>query len=111
MGNNLKVEELDDCDPIKTNKDLSDKDGSRTSVSGKDLDENAAAFPCGLVAKSVFTDKFTSFTDSEGKSYEFDDSDIAWESDVEYKFKNLGTADWKDTQWQDVEDCKLIFHN
>jgi len=56
MGNNLKVEELDDCDPIKTNKDLSDKDGSRTSVSGKDLDENAAAYPCGLVAKSVFTD-------------------------------------------------------
>lgn len=44
----------------------------------------------------MFTDKFTSFTDSAGKNYEFDDSDIAWESDVEYKFKNLQLPNWKE---------------
>ena len=107
MGNNLTVNELDDCEPIKANKDLTDKDGERESVSGKELNADAAAYPCGLVAKSVFTDKFTSFMDEAGKVYAIDDSDIAWESDVEYKFKNLAVPDWKDIQWADVEDCKF----
>jgi hypothetical protein len=44
--------------------------------------------------------------DSNGKNYKIDDSDIAWESDVEYRFKNLAISDWKDIQWLDVEDCK-----
>lgn len=54
MGNNLEVSALDDCDPIKTNKDL----GRETSIDGTKLDEDAAAFPCGLVAKSVFNDTY-----------------------------------------------------
>lgn len=105
MGNNLGVNDLDDCDPIKTNKDLGD---DIKSVSGRDLDPDAAAYPCGLVARSVFTDQFTSITDSSGKNFIIDDSDIAWESDVEYRYKNLGISDWKDIQWLNIEDCKLI---
>ena len=54
MGNILEVSALEDCDPIKTNADLDVKE----SVSGKDLDPDAAAMPCGLVAKSFFTDTF-----------------------------------------------------
>ena len=53
MGNNLSVVDLDDCDPVKTNKDLGE---GVASVSGKDLDPDAAAYPCGLVARSFFTD-------------------------------------------------------
>lgn len=53
MGNNMSVNDLDDCDPIKTNKDLGEGVGS---FSGKDLVSDDAAYPCGLVAKSVFTD-------------------------------------------------------
>ena len=105
MGNNLGVNDLDDCDPIKTNRDLGD---DIKSVSGKDLDPDAAAYPCGLVARSVFTDQFTSITDASGKNYIIDDSDIAWGSDVEYRYKNLGISDWKDIQWLNIEDCKLI---
>ena len=107
MGNNLGVNDVDDCDPIKLNKDLDD---GTTSVSGKELEPDAAAYPCGLVAKSFFTDEFTSITDSSGKNYVMDDSDIAWESDVEYRFKNLGVADWKDIQWLDVENRKYSLH-
>ena len=55
MGNYLEVSELDDCDPIKTNKDL----GREFSVDGTRLVEDAPAYPCGLVAKSFFNDTFT----------------------------------------------------
>ena len=56
MGNELTVAELDDCDPIKLNKDL----GRLLAADGKtELDPEAAAFPCGLVAKSFFNDTFT----------------------------------------------------
>jgi hypothetical protein len=55
MGNWLDVDQLDDCDPIKRNKDV----GRELSISGAKLDEDAPAFPCGLVAKSYFNDTFT----------------------------------------------------
>ena len=35
-----------------------------------------------------------------------DDSDIAWESDVEHKFKNMDIADWQSKQWLDVTNRK-----
>lgn len=54
MGNNLGVNDLDDCEPIKMIKDLGD---NVKSVSGNTFDDpDAAAYPCGLVAKSFFTD-------------------------------------------------------
>ena len=56
MGNILEVSALEDCDPIKTNADLGE---SKLSVSGKSLVAENAAMPCGLVAKSFFTDEFT----------------------------------------------------
>ena len=35
-----------------------------------------------------------------------DDSDIAWESDVEHKFKNMDIANWQSKQWLDVTNRK-----
>jgi len=92
MGENMAVADLDDCDPIIKNKDLNSDSTitAKLSIGGNVLDEEAAAFPCGLVAKSFFTDKFTSFTSADGlTTYAIDSTAIAWESDVEYKFKNL----------------------
>lgn len=57
MGNNLGVNDLEDCEPVKTVGDLGD---GIKSVSGKEFDDpNAAAYPCGLVALSFFNDEFT----------------------------------------------------
>ena len=63
-----------------------------------------AATPCGLIAKSLFNDTFkivyypteadytagTNFVDMTDK---ISKQDIAWESDVKYKFKNT-EGDW-----------------
>lgn len=51
-GDWLDVSQLDDCDPIKTVSEL----GIFTTVSGKTLKGTDPANPCGLVAKSYFTD-------------------------------------------------------
>jgi len=55
------------------------------------LDPDEVAIPCGLIAKSVFNDtyllnQYEDFRDSGIVS--IDDSDIAWKSDVDFKFKN-----------------------
>jgi len=104
MGNDLSLDELDDCDPIKSNKDL----GRLYSDDGSELDPDAPAFPCGLVAKSFFNDTFTLLEKESGKEIEIDQTNIAWESDVKYKFKNLDRADWRKVQWHSVEDPHFI---
>ena len=109
MGNWLKVDELDDCDPIKTNKDTG---FSESIVPGAPaLIDDEPAYPCGLVAKSLFNDTFslTPVDDAgvaTGPNININDDNIAWESDREYKFKNL-EGDLKAKQWTDVEDRKL----
>ena len=40
-----------DCDPIVTNADV----GKTMSINGKALNPDAVAYPCGLIAKSLFT--------------------------------------------------------
>lgn len=50
-----------DCDPIVKNKDV--KTGL-TNLNGKALDPEGVAWPCGLVAKSVFNDRYF-MTDSK----------------------------------------------
>jgi hypothetical protein len=65
--------------------------GKNKSLSGADLDPNAVAYPCGLVAKSVFTDTFNISTADDPfvlQPIKIDSSNIAWKSDVDYKYKN-----------------------
>ena len=38
-----------------------------------------------------------------------DDTDIAWESDVQHKFKNMDIANWQSKQWLDVTNRKYSF--
>ena len=109
MGNWLEVKDLDDCDPIKTNKDT----GFSTSVvpGAPALVDDEPAYPCGLVAKSLFNDTYTLKPADDngvasGPKITINDDNIAWESDREYKFKNL-EGDLKQKQWTDVENRKL----
>ena len=56
-GEHLSTEEIKkDCDPIVYNADL--KPYINVSVDGTELKDELPANPCGLNAKSIFTDKF-----------------------------------------------------
>lgn len=69
------------------------------------LKEDDIAIPCGLIAKSLFTDKYQIFQDT--KEITINSDNIAWKSDVDFKFKNQ-EGDWKKKQWHDVEDQHFI---
>lgn len=50
------------------------------------------AIPCGLIAKSIFTDDFTLMKEIAGGKDTATDIgriNIAWASDIEYGFKNI----------------------
>ena len=94
----MSVDQIDSCDPVKTNKEL----GMKFAYDGKTLlVPDAPAFPCGLVAKSLFNDTLELFEiDPEtglrynDKPIEVYDEKITWETDMKYKFKNLPREDW-----------------
>ena len=96
---------MEDCEPVQTNKEMGKVkayDGTTT------LTPDAPAYPCGLIAKSFFTDRFKLFKiDDQGVAdttpIGIDTTKISWDTDREFKFKNLD-GDWKSKQWLNVED-------
>jgi hypothetical protein len=72
------------------------------------LDKDAAAWPCGLVAKSFFNDTYT-VTNKNGTQIKIDETGIAWDSDKTYKFKlNTEGSDGKNKYWVDVTNGKIL---
>ncbi len=73
---------------------------------------SAPAIPCGLVAKSLFNDTYAlyNYSNSVLTAVTINEDNIAWESDVKYKFKNIDTnlpstaTNWTQVQWTDMED-------
>ena len=109
LGNNLSVEELNsDCLPIVTNNDVD----RYYSWDGTKLTPEAAAYPCGLVAKSYFNDTIA-IKKEDGTAVDINKNGIAWQSDIDNKFKNIpeSEGDWKKIQWTDVTNGKFIFSN
>ena len=102
MGLDMAIADVKtDCDPIVTNADLAPY--ITKAVDGTPLVADVVANPCGLVAKSLFTDTFVVYqhgaNDAEDvwtdeQKLTIDDSDIAWASDVTYKFKRLAATNW-----------------
>ena len=92
-GEELPVSSLSSCDPIITIDDL----GISKTVDGTTLNGSDAANPCGLVAKSFFNDSYSLYNGSTSASNRLaiNENNIAWESDVEYKFKN--NENWQST--------------
>ena len=123
-GNYLEPKKMTDCDPIMLVGDLADK--QRISVSGKKMNKEWPAIPCGLIAKSIFNDHFTFWkkeSDTKKVNQTIDITDIAWESDVKHKFHNIEKSQvptdlkfedgskvesWKDIQWLDMENQHFI---
>lgn len=87
------------------------------------------ATPCGLIAKSVFNDTFRlciegASCENEQDFVAIDKTNIAWASDIQFRFNNLPNdqvpdeeksndcaADnscWKDVQWLDMTDPDFI---
>ena len=92
-GFEVSLENLETCDPIKTNADT----GRTVSMDGTPFTEEQMmmpAFPCGLVAKSIFNDTFELIRDSDGDKIPIYQDKIAWDSDIKYKFKNLELKDY-----------------
>jgi len=113
MGQDINATDLaTDCEPIVTNKDLAPY--ITVAADGvTPLNADLAANPCGLVAKSYFTDTFALYqhgvNDAAGvwtdeQKLTINDTDIAWFSDVTYKFKRMAAANWNTIQWTDVSN-------
>lgn len=79
-----------ECDPIVTVKDLGINEVLKPGVK---LADDMPANPCGLVAKSLFNDTYK-LTQTQGGAAvgDFTAKGIAWESDVNYKFKYLDAS-------------------
>lgn len=101
MGETRTLEQVkDSCDPILTNGDVSPNLKSAFAPYEK-LNPDDVAIPCGLVAKSFFTDNFNLYLGS--KNITFSEDNIAWDSDVKYKFANSETPE---LQWMDMTNRK-----
>ena len=84
MGQTVDNSTAATCDPIILNKDVADP---LFSVNGQQLDPYGIAYPCGLIAKSVFTDSYNlTQIVNPGPTQTlvpipFDSNNIAWKSD------------------------------
>ena len=117
QGTYLTADKLTDCDPIIKNKDLAPQINkfylSKTTFTASDLE--LPAVPCGLVAKSLFNDTYELKT-AAGVTIPIDEKGIAWQSDIDYKFKNVangtlvnGSAkNWDQIQWTDMTNEHFI---
>lgn len=102
-GKNLPVDELlSDCEPIVKNKDLPE---GTLSLSKKTLDPEGPAYPCGLIAKSFFNDRYTLKPQGASSTpIAINEKNIAWESDKDLKYKRPSVENWQDIMWLDTED-------
>jgi hypothetical protein len=100
-GDDLPVSDLDDCSPIKTNAELGfeKSHGNIGFNQGINLVSEAAANPCGLIARSFFNDTYALSIDDPLTAIGVDETDIAWDSDEDHKFgkpDNSGDIQWID---------------
>ena len=79
-------------------------------MNGTRLDPNAPAYPCGVIAQSMFNDTYELYRDDPKRNpdsrIKIDSEAISWYSDVELKYRNLPIDDWQAYQWIDVNDRK-----
>ncbi|EGR30785.1 ligand-effect modulator 3 LEM3 family protein, putative [Ichthyophthirius multifiliis] len=98
-GEVRSISQLSDCEPYVTNKQM----GKKTSITGKELIQDEAANPCGLIAKTYFNDTYKLYKIVDGQKnplkIDIDENDIAWDVDKNYNYK-LNTN--QDSMWLNV---------
>ena len=103
-GNFLTENDIkDDCDPITKNKDLW-LGVTSFSDSSKELDQEAVAHPCGLIAKSFFNDTYKIYKKDGNEEIIISPDNIAWSVDKD-KYKNSENTS---AQWRNVEDERFM---
>ena len=90
------------------------------------MNELDPAIPCGIVAKSFFNDTYELWKqtgvekdlsqNSKDVHIPINQGNIAWSSDVTYKFSNIkqnipAGKDFMDLQWHDLRDCKCLIYS
>ena len=81
------LENLIDCNPIVSVADLyPHQQFNLKGVEFSDKDKKPA-IPCGLIAKSVFTDTFALTNKNDILSLDIKEDGIAWASDLQFKFE------------------------
>lgn len=95
------------CAPVLTNGDLWTT--QRFAIDGTPLNTSAQAFPCGLVARSVFNDTFVLnyVSGNSTTNFPLSSNGIAWPDDVNYRYKNANGT-YKSFQWIDVTDQRFM---
>lgn len=89
------------CEPMVTNHNMSKK---TSFEGGHKLEPNDVAVPCGLIAYTLFDDTFEVW-DDKSNNKTIDDTNIAWPSDRQEKFKNSAKPE---KQWHNMEDEHFI---
>ena len=88
------------------------------------MNKSDPAIPCGLVAKSFFNDTFKLYKQagstknpSVDQEITIKSDNIAWSSDIQYKFANIKSdtvkgynkgKTYEELQWKDMTDRKLL---
>jgi hypothetical protein len=103
---------------------VSNTDVNKRTLPAPNLNGEGPAIPCGLIAMSLFNDTFELHYCKEKdcaapENITISTENIAWDSDVTYKFKNIPDDDfkdkensqpggWKANQWWDMTDEHFI---
>ena len=90
------------------NKDLGDYSTGK-SINGTRLDPNDIAYPCGLIAKYEFNDRYKLYkgTSTSGERIPIDETNIAHRIDRDFKFKNPTDLNINERLWKNIEDGKI----
>ena len=99
-GKDMDADDLDDCKPYRYNRDI----GATVAIDGTPLDPNAVAIPCGVAARTLFSDSYQLTNTDSGTTYTIRENGIAWESDVKHRFKNVDVS----RQWLNIEDERFM---
>ena len=96
-GSNLSIDDVNsDCYPIVTMNDLG-RTKELLALTSSYLADNynsttVVANPCGLIAKTFFNDSYSMYNSATNVQVNISETDIAWPSDKEKKFKKLNLA-------------------
>lgn len=93
-GDNVPMSDLQtDCDPIVYNANISTK----IAIDGTPLIQEAVAYPCGVVATTLFTDQFNLSLSTT--QIPISSTGIAWPQDIQkFKLTNASLA------WTNITD-------